>query len=410
MTFNKTDSELRYTVLVADDAPDHLEIIAEFLRPRYLVRTASSGREALALAKIQPLPDLILLDVMMPVMDGYAVFAALREAPETRDIPVIFVTASGNEDEEERGLQLGAVDFVVKPVRPVTLLARVNTQLAVNAAARALDMQNVLLEQRVAEKTRNLAQALLTAEAANRAKNEFLLNMSHELRTPMNGIIGMSDLLLLDAGLNAEQREFAEIVKSSAESLNIVLSDILNFAQVEADGLVVKPAPFEVHSLVDNLRELFRARAKEKNLAFECRVATEIPSQLTGDAGHLRQILLRLIDNAIKFTERGKVTVEVLPAGSGQPDAATVRFNIRDSGIGIAAHRHDSIFHAFTQADGSLTRKHGGLGLGLAMAKQLVESMNGKIGVDSQEGSGSLFWAEIPLGLGAAIHAGTCSQ
>ena len=392
---NKTEDH-RFTVLVVEDAPDHLEIIAEFLRPRYQVRVATSGHEALVLAKIQPLPDLILLDVVMPVMDGYAVFAALREAPETCDIPVIFVTALGMEEEEEHGLNLGAVDFVVKPVSPVTLLARVNTHLALNAATRALKINNALLEQRVAERTQNLARALFAAEAANRAKTEFLLNMSHELRTPMNGILGMSDLLL-DTGLNDEQREYAEIVKNSVEALHIVLSDILNFAQAGADGLVVKPAPFEVRTLVDNLRELFRARANEKNLAFECRVAAEVPAKLTGDAAHLRQILLRLIDNALKFTDRGKVSVAVMLAGSGQAGAATLRFEIRDSGSGIAANRHDEIFQAFTQADGSLTRRHGGLGLGLAMTRQQVALMNGKIGVDSQEGSGSLFWVELPF-------------
>jgi signal transduction histidine kinase len=395
MMINKTEDH-RFTVLVVEDAPDHLEIIAEFLRPRYQVRVATSGHEALVLAKIQPLPDLILLDVVMPVMDGYAVFAALREAPETCDIPVIFVTALGMEEEEEHGLNLGAVDFVVKPVSPVTLLARVNTHLALNAATRALKINNALLEQRVAERTQNLARALFAAEAANRAKTEFLLNMSHELRTPMNGILGMSDLLL-DTGLNDEQREYAEIVKNSVEALHIVLSDILNFAQAGADGLVVKPAPFEVRTLVDNLRELFRARANEKNLAFECRVAAEVPAKLTGDAAHLRQILLRLIDNALKFTDRGKVSVAVMLAGSGQAGAATLRFEIRDSGSGIAANRHDEIFQAFTQADGSLTRRHGGLGLGLAMTRQQVALMNGKIGVDSQEGSGSLFWVELPF-------------
>jgi signal transduction histidine kinase len=397
MMSNKIESERDFTVLVVDDAADHLEISLEFLRPFYQVRTAASGLEALAQAKMLPLPDLILLDVVMPEMNGFQVLAALREAPETRDIPVIFVTAAGVE-EEEHGLKRGAVDFVVKPISRATLLARVATHLALSAATRELKIQNVLLEQRVAERTQKLARAMFAAEAANRAKSEFLNNMSHELRTPMNGIIGMSDLLL-NTGLDADQREFAGILKNSAKALSLVLTDILNFAKAEAEGLIVEQTVFDVRELTDKLHDLFRSRAAEKQLLCDCRVAPETPAKLMGDVAHVRQILLKLIDNALEFTDRGSVSLDVVPIGTVETGTPTLRFELRDTGIGIAANRHEAIFQPFTQVDGSVTRRHGGLGLGLAATRHLVELMNGKIGVESQEGSGSLFWVELPFRL-----------
>jgi signal transduction histidine kinase len=395
--FSKTDTDKdrSLTVLVVDDAADHLEIIAEYLRPLYQIRMAASGLEALSLAKLQPMPDLILLDIMMPGMDGYSALEALREIPETRHIPVIFVTAASTEEEEERGLKLGAVDFVTKPIHPATLLARVSTHLRLATATHALKIQNASLEQRVEERTRELTRAMFAAEAANRAKSVFLTNMSDELRTPMNGIIGMSDLLL-ETPLNLEQREFAEILKNSAESLSIVLTDILDFAHTD-DELAVNPSIFDVHELVKKLHDLFRARANEKKLSFECRVDSITPRSLMSNAAHVRQILIRLIDNAIKFTDHGEVTLDARTANSG-PDGTTIlRLEIKDTGIGIDAVRHNAIFEAFTQTDGSLTRRHKGLGLGLAVTKYLVELMNGKIGVESGKGSGSMFWVELPV-------------
>ena len=392
-----TESTRRFTVLVVDDAADHLEIIAEYLRPLYEIRTATSGMEALELARIAPVPDLILLDVVMPTMDGYEVLAALRQWPETSTVPVIFVTAAGTEREEAYGFELGAVDFVVKPICPATLMARVNTHLALSAASRELKIQNALLEQRVAERTQNLARAMLSAEAANRAKSEFLRNMSHELRTPMNGIMGMCDVLL-DTRLDPEQREYATILKNSAASLSVVLIDILTFARAEGDLLVFKPAPFNLRDLVGKVDDLFRARAIEKKLSFECRVDPSVPETLMGDAAHVRQIFLRLIDNAIKFTDRGSVSFEAGPVGAAATARLMLRFEVRDAGIGIDEARHDEIFQPFTQVDGSMTRRKGGLGLGLAATRRLVEWMDGQVGVQSQEGQGSLFWVELPFG------------
>lgn len=391
---DKTESERKFTVVVVDDAADQIEIMIEYLCPLYQVRTAASGLEGLAQAKILPLPDLILLDVVMPGMSGYEVLAALREAPETRDIPVIFVTAIGMDAEEEHGLKLGAVDFVIKPISPPILLARVASHLALGAATRELKSHSALLEQRVAERTRKLARAMFAAEAANRAKSEFLNTMSHELRTPMNGILGMCDILL-STRLDPDQREFAGVLKNSAGSLSLVLTDILNYAKAEADGLTVEPAPFDVRELVDKLHGMFHARAAGKKLVCDCRVAPSTPATLMGDAAHVRQILLKLIDNALKFTDRGKVSLDVVHESSQVGE--TLRFEVRDTGIGIAADRHEAIFEPFTQVDGSMTRKHGGLGLGLAATRHLVELMNGTIGVESEDASGSLFWVELPF-------------
>jgi len=255
-----------------------------------------------------------------------------------------------------------------------------------------LERQTQVLELQALE----LERARRQSDAANVAKSQFLANISHEIRTPMNGILGTTELLL-DSPLSPAQRRYAHTAHRSATALLALVDDLLDLSRIESGKLALRLQAFDLRELVSETVDLLSAVARDKPVVLGCTLPAALPARVVGDLVRLRQLVLNLLNNAIKFTDRGRVELVASRLGTGADGALQLRFEVRDTGIGIAREHLQSVFDAFTQADASTTRRHGGSGLGLAIAKQLVELMGGRIGVGSEPGEGSTFWFELSL-------------
>jgi signal transduction histidine kinase len=369
----------RATVLIVDDDPQAVEVLAEALGNDCDIRFALDGAQALKmLAGTAAPPELILLDMILPDTDGYALFAAIRARADTRDVPVIFVTSMRDAASETRGLEMGAADYITKPISPAIVRARVRNHIELARTRAALVT------------SRN------EALAAAQAKAVFLSTMSHEIRTPLNGVIGMTSLLQ-DTALEAQQRDFVDTIRLSGEALLSLINDILDFSKIDSGKLDLVLEPFALRQLIEESHEILAGKAREKRLELVISIDEGVPAGIYGDAVRLRQVIINLVGNAVKFTERGEVFTQVRLLQSASADVPGVlEIRVTDTGIGIPHERIATLFDPFTQADSSTTRLYGGTGLGLAISKRLVELMGGSIGVETTPGQGSTFFVTLP--------------
>ncbi|MCL2718772.1 MAG: response regulator [Lachnospiraceae bacterium] len=372
----------KHSVLIIDDQKINITELSKALRPDYKIYAAGNGRDALIAAQTN-LPDVILLDILMADMDGYEVITALKNSEKTKDIPVIFITGLEDVASEEKGLALGAVDYIRKPFSSSIVKLRVCNQL-----------EMLEMNEQLRASAEQLEVALEEAQEANKAKSAFLSNMSHEIRTPMNAIIGMGELLLHEQ-LNERQKVYVNDIAVSSKALLEIVNDILDFSKIEAGKFTLNPIDYDFNTFLDQIEQMFIYITQKKGLELRLKRGSDLPEILYGDELRLRQILTNIIGNAIKFTEEGYVRLSISMSDN------SLIFEIKDTGIGIGEEDQSKLFKAFEQVDKSMNRHVVGTGLGLIISKSFVEMMGGSITFESEYGCGSTFIITIPAVIGS---------
>lgn len=390
-------------ILIVDDSYDNLMVLESSLEKDGLkIFTTSSPKEVIDIC-IENDISIALIDINMPELNGFELLDLIKDNPLTSKIMVILITGySMNSADVVKGLNNGAVDYLFKPLDLYITTAKVNSLVAIVNYQREIHEKNIELENYQGE----LFKAIELAEKNKAVKENFLANMSHEIRTPLNAIIGITHLLE-ESEVDKEQQEMLKLMDYSSKSLLGIVNDILESSQMDAGKINIHPAKTNITDLFRSICELTKPLAVEKGLELHYHADEKIPATIMGDALRLNQILINLINNAIKFTDSGsiEITLDMMEKSKG---GVLLQFKVKDTGVGLSAESIDKIFDRFEQIEDKTWQKFGGTGLGLSIVKRLIELMNGHIKVESEVGSGTTFtfsnWFPMAEGTAAASH------
>lgn len=374
-------------IVIVDDSPDILDILDLILSDHgYKVKTYLNAELALREIPDQFTPDLFLFDVNLPGISGLDLCRKLKGMEQLEQVPVIFISGLMEDSDKKKGFEAGGEDYITKPFSKADILARIKTHIKLRRSLQELQQLNLNLEARIEERTKELLRAKEEAERANRAKTVFLSNINHEMRTPLNGILGMLRLMK-NITMNKDGATYLSLAEYSANHLSVIIREILDYSQLESKSIHFHYKQMDLRSMMEKLYSIQKTIAEEQGLSLRI-IHPEESYDFTGDETRLYQIVVNLLSNAIKYSKKGTITIRYRIG-------KFFRVEVEDQGIGIPKEKMEDIFLPFLQLDASYTKENRGIGLGLAITRNLVKSMDGTISLKSCE-KGTCFSVEVP--------------